>query len=748
MEKKNHYTNECVLENGEYLSLPEMDGNKDVFLSYKRENVRYVVRLYHELEKHFIKPWLDISELPQHVGDEYKDKIHRGIDSSKYFLLIYTKEVETSDFIINDEVGYAKSKGKKILFYPKDQIDIESSRLRPYIKDIQWLDTEATAIHQVKIQDALKDEQKQEELSQLVNARGDFSHHDDQSLFLIRIAMQRILGKTTVFGNYQKLCGAHYNGFYSPDYFCIQVINKSLLIAPPESFKEELDKKNFFRKDKIEAVEKHLTDVCPDNAELLKKLYDFLNDNAERYPLPLLHERLCAYRSNDKYKRVDIPSKDMFTLDVFIDVIAQLVSCAFLSDLDKGKVMFNGAELGVYSISDGRTKNAESPIIDMELYYSDYFTFKCMTEMYHVLCSIDDKPFIVNDLSDIKNLSPFLCSLGLGGFVAVRTKFNSSLMWTKRSGNISSGDMWHFSYDETVSLLKDAVTEPDGTIALGPDNRVTIDASKILYRALKEEVGATGVSIADGDFGLFEVGLIKSERLEVELISHAVLHLSEDRTIDEQIMEMHDAASDGYLEISKIEFLPLRDANALVGRLLSPESYAVYQRMKTRIKDYAGKRAIIGDNTIVEDGSFIEDGAQVGDYCKIHRNVHIGKGVKIGDYCKIQNNNSIYPGVTLDDGVFVGTNVTFINDKYPRAIRPDGQPVTGDDWEMEPTFVGRGASIGAGAVIMCGVNIGPWAMVGAGSVVLEDVPECAVVVGNPARIIKVLACSCDSQKLP
>ena len=83
MEKKNHYTNECILENGEHLSIPEMAGNKDVFLSYKRENVRYVVRLYHELDHHFIKPWLDISELPQHVGDEYKDKIHKGIDSSK-----------------------------------------------------------------------------------------------------------------------------------------------------------------------------------------------------------------------------------------------------------------------------------------------------------------------------------------------------------------------------------------------------------------------------------------------------------------------------------------------------------------------------------------------------------------------------------------------------------------------------------------------------------------------------------------
>lgn len=733
---KNLYTNECILTNGEHLSIPVMEGNKEVFLSYKRENIKYVVRLFHELEKHFIKSWLDISELPLHVGDEYRDKIRKGIDSSKYFLLIYTKDVEDSDFIINDEVGYAKSKGKKILFYPKDPIDIETSRLKPFVESIQWLDTEATAIHQSSIQEALKDEKKREELSMLINARGEFSQHDDQSLFLIRIAMQRILGKTTVFGNYQKLCGAHFNGFYSPENFRITVIARSLFIDPPKLFREKLEEKKFFRKEKVEAVENHVANVDPEKDELLNKLYAFLDGHASSYPLPVLHKSLASYLSNERYSCVVLPSVEEFTLEHFVNVISQLVSCSFIHDLNKGKVMFNGAELGVYSISDGRTQNAENPVIDMELYYSDYFTFKCMTEMYHVLCSIDDKPFAVNELSDIRNISPFLCSLGLGGFVAVRTGRETSLMWTKRSDNISSGDMWHFSYDETVSLLKDAVTTSEGKIVLDEDKKVTIDVSKILYRALKEEVGAVGLSIEDDDFGLFEVGLIKSERLEIELISHAVLHLSDDRTIDEQIMEMHDAASDGYLEVSKIEFLPLRDSNVLVGRLLSPESYDIYKRMKTRIRDYAGKRTCIGDNTIVEEGSYIEDGAQVGDYCKIHRNVHIGKGVKIGDYCKIQNNNSIYPGVTLDYGVFVGTNVTFINDKYPRAVRRDGLPVTGSDWKLKETFVGKGASIGAGAVIMCGVTIGPWAMVGAGSVVLEDVPEGAVVVGNPARIIR------------
>ena len=115
--------------------------------------------------------------------------------------------------------------------------------------------------------------------------------------------------------------------------------------------------------------------------------------------------------------------------------------------------------------------------------------------------------------------------------------------------------------------------------------------------------------------------------------------------------------------------------------------------------------------------------------------------MKIGNKVKIQNNNSIYEGVTLEDGVFIGTNVSFINDKYPRSILRDGRKVTSSNWKMGRIRVCYGASIGAGAVIMCGsdkkeLKIGKWAMVAAGSVVLEDVPDGAMVAGNPARVIK------------
>lgn len=144
----------------------------------------------------------------------------------------------------------------------------------------------------------------------------------------------------------------------------------------------------------------------------------------------------------------------------------------------------------------------------------------------------------------------------------------------------------------------------------------------------------------------------------------------------------------------------------------------------------------IGEGTIIEAYSYLSEGCRVGKNCKIHRNVFIDTNVQIGDCVKIQNNNSIYEGVTLEDGVFVATNVSFINDRYPRSINPDGTLKTGRDWRRENTIVRKGASIGAGAVIMCGIEIGEWAMIGAGAVVTKNVPPHALVIGNPAFIIR------------
>ena len=116
--------------------------------------------------------------------------------------------------------------------------------------------------------------------------------------------------------------------------------------------------------------------------------------------------------------------------------------------------------------------------------------------------------------------------------------------------------------------------------------------------------------------------------------------------------------------------------------------------------------------------------------------MEIQKGAKIGKNCKISSHTFICEGVTIEDEVFIGHNVTFINDRYPRATRSDGGLQTEADWSCIPTLVKRGASIGSSATILCGVTIGEGAIVGAGSVVTREVPPNTVVAGNPARAIR------------
>lgn len=143
----------------------------------------------------------------------------------------------------------------------------------------------------------------------------------------------------------------------------------------------------------------------------------------------------------------------------------------------------------------------------------------------------------------------------------------------------------------------------------------------------------------------------------------------------------------------------------------------------------------IGENSKIWHLCHIRRGAQIGADCVLGRGVFVDAGVQIGSRVKIQNYVSVFHGVTIEDGVFVGPHVCFTNDMLPRAVNPDMSLKAADDWEMVATLVRAGAAIGANATIVCGVTIGRWAMVGAGSVVTHDVPDYALVVGNPARHI-------------
>jgi acetyltransferase-like isoleucine patch superfamily enzyme len=131
-------------------------------------------------------------------------------------------------------------------------------------------------------------------------------------------------------------------------------------------------------------------------------------------------------------------------------------------------------------------------------------------------------------------------------------------------------------------------------------------------------------------------------------------------------------------------------------------------------------------------------GCELGDDVKVGTFVEIQKGSKIGNRCKISSHTFICEGVTLEDEVFIGHGVMFTNDLFPRATAEDGKLQTEADWKCHPTVVKRGASIGSNATLLCGITIGEYALVGAGSVVTKDVPPRAVVAGNPAKVIRYL----------
>lgn len=146
------------------------------------------------------------------------------------------------------------------------------------------------------------------------------------------------------------------------------------------------------------------------------------------------------------------------------------------------------------------------------------------------------------------------------------------------------------------------------------------------------------------------------------------------------------------------------------------------------------EKAEIGEGTVIWHHVQVREGARIGRNCILGKGVYVDAGAIIGDNVKIQNYVSVFHGVVIEDGVFVGPHVCFTNDLRPRAINPDLSLKAADDWTVAETCIRRGASLGANSTIVCGVTIGEWAMIGAGSVVSRDAPAYGLVIGNPARL--------------
>ena len=148
------------------------------------------------------------------------------------------------------------------------------------------------------------------------------------------------------------------------------------------------------------------------------------------------------------------------------------------------------------------------------------------------------------------------------------------------------------------------------------------------------------------------------------------------------------------------------------------------------------KTAKIGEGSKVWHFVHVRKKAEIGEECVLGHSVYIGKAAKIGNRVKLQNRATVYQGVKIEDDVFVGPHVTFTNDPYPRSYS--------DNWQITPTLVKNGASIGAGTVVICGTTIGEYAMIGAGSIVTKNTPPHALAYGNPAKI-RGFVCRCGRQ---
>lgn len=151
--------------------------------------------------------------------------------------------------------------------------------------------------------------------------------------------------------------------------------------------------------------------------------------------------------------------------------------------------------------------------------------------------------------------------------------------------------------------------------------------------------------------------------------------------------------------------------------------------------------ATIGDGTRIWHQAQVREGAVIGENCIIGKGAYVDFDVVVGANCKIQNGAFVYHPAELGDGVFLGPGVILTNDKRPRAINSDGTLKAADDWEAGRISIGKGAAFGAGVIVLPGIKVGEFAMVGAGAVVTRNVPPHALVVGNPARLAGYV-CTC------
>lgn len=528
---------------------------KDIFISYSK-NFDIVHAFLKDFMSSGITTWVDIENLYKNPSEDFGEEIQQNIRESSAFLLIYSKESIQSEYV-KKELEYAFSINKPILCFPYfpncEELNYNKHRdFSDRLNEIQWLCNSQQIARIPGLSEYIEGNERFRDLQSLIV---DMPDQDVDKfavdIILARIGIQILLKKPlTPFGTFTSLES-------NPDVYLnedihFRVLNKSFYVNPPQELAYRiqpfLDKSKEWR------------------SELARYNQGYEIESEELYLWML--DFICARCSVSSEEAVEIIDK---ARNQAVDIIEK--------DSKTNSLMFNGPMVGVYNLRPDRIPGCERSLLYIDLYQSDYYTFKFTGELYHLLRKRGVE-FTIR-LDNIKDYAPFLCSLGLGGFIIVRHGREEYLQWVKRSGLIQAKKMWHFSYDETVHLLKDLMLDENKNPIRDKECQMKLDAGILFKRALKEELRLQNKVSPKFKKGIFEIGLIECDRLEIELLSYAIIETDPQLSIDDQLRIYIDSAKDK-IEREKIEYIPFSKEGIikeLHGKFLTPESLALAYRL-------------------------------------------------------------------------------------------------------------------------------------------------------------------------
>ena len=535
---------------------------KDLFISYSK-NFDIVSAFLKDFRSSGITTWVDVENLYKNPSEDFGEEIEHNIRDSSAFLLIYSKESMQSEYV-KKELDYAFSINKPILCFPYfpncEELNYNKYRnVLGNLDKIQWLCNSQQVARIPGLSEYIEGNERFRDLQSLI---ADIPDQDSDKfavdIILARIGIQIFLKKPlTPFGTFTSLeCNPD---VYRNEDIHMRVLNKSFYVSPPQELSYRIQPFLDKSKEWQSELAQYNQGYEIESEELFAQMVDFIGAK-------------CHITASEALQIIDQARSQA------VDIIEKA--------LETDSLMFNGPMVGVHHLRADRIPGGERSVLYIDLYQSDYYTFKFTGELYHLLRKRGVE-FSIR-LDNIKDYAPFLCSLGLGGFIIVKHGQEEYLQWVKRSGLIQAKKMWHFSYDETVHILKDLVLDYNKRPILDKqDHQMKLDAGILFKRALKEELRLQNQISPKFKKGIFEIGLIECDRLEIELLSYAIIETDPQLSIEDQLRIYTDSAKDK-IEREKIEYIQFSKegiVKELHGKFVTPEALTLANRLLVQKKE-------------------------------------------------------------------------------------------------------------------------------------------------------------------